>query len=217
MAKENNMISEEITFNEIFTIHQKKLNYLNSKNKNRIAICFSGVPGAGKTTISKELEKELKAIRIEIDQIREIVANLFEQKNIKYKNNKNKYLEIKNQSYRYVKDLLQYIQGNEKNHLIILDLSLDRRYSYIKSLLDFFNYRIFSISLEADESQLRNRIKTRQTGMLDRSIYLKMLPGWIKDHVTFTSQCKFDICINTNKLTTEESSSEILRQFKVNN
>jgi predicted kinase len=205
---------KNITFEEIYLIHKRNLKYLEVRNERRTALCFSGVPGAGKTTISKQLEKELKAIRIEIDEIRDIVSKIFEQKNLEFRDNEDKYLKIKNQSYKYLEQLLKYLHKNKKNSLIILDFSLDRRYFYVQSLLDNLNYKIFSISIEADEEQLRERIKTRDSGMLDHSIYLKMLPNWINDHSVFNSQHKLDIYINTNKLTIEESTSEILQQFR---
>ena len=51
-----------------------KLKNTNTNNLPFI-IAFSGVPGSGKTTISKILEKKYKGVRIDNDELRDIISD----------------------------------------------------------------------------------------------------------------------------------------------
>jgi 2-phosphoglycerate kinase len=68
----------EDIFKEIYGRHCIDLNNLNVRNK-RVAVCFSGIPGSGKTTIARVLEKRYKGVRLNGDDIGKIIRNLIEE------------------------------------------------------------------------------------------------------------------------------------------
>ncbi len=68
--------SETQSIGRIYKEHLKHLKNKNISNNKKAVICFSGIPGAGKTYIAKILEKRYKGVRIRSDDIREIVKKL---------------------------------------------------------------------------------------------------------------------------------------------
>ena len=61
---------------EIYHNHIKTLPNLSTSNGN-FMIAFSGTPGCGKTTIAKIIENQFGALRINNDDIRNIIRNIF--------------------------------------------------------------------------------------------------------------------------------------------
>jgi len=92
------------TFNKISKKYFPILKNKNLKNKNiknkKLAICFSGVPGSGKTSIAKIIEDKYKAVRINKDEIGTVIRNL----NLIENNNQKEDL-----SYKYINQLYQSI------------------------------------------------------------------------------------------------------------
>ncbi len=188
---------DDITFKQIYKIHQLSLRNTDRGNLVKVAICFAGVPGVGKTTISKLLETELKATRIEIDEIRKITQTIVDKDlELVFENDDEKYDMVKQRSYKYLHELINFFQGNSINSTLIFDFSLDRRYIEITDMLKRYGYNIKLISLEAKRNTILKRLEGRETELIQ--IYKNMLDGWIKSHNTFNHTFESDLSINTD-------------------
>jgi hypothetical protein len=99
------------------------LKYKNICNPN-LAILFSSVPCSGKTHLSKIIEDKYKAIRINKDEIGEIILKL----NLTKKTNQKE--DLADQYIYYLIENLLF-----KNKLIVLDKSIDRTYKKTFQLL----------------------------------------------------------------------------------
>ena len=61
----------DVLFTKIYQQHIKQLKNVFCVNK-KLLVCFSGVPGSGKTTLAKKLERKYKGVRINTDDLRDI-------------------------------------------------------------------------------------------------------------------------------------------------
>lgn len=69
-------------YKKIFALHKKKLRNTSKNHSHRIIISFSGVPGSGKTHLSKLIEKRYGAVRIPKDDIRDILNHQLQPEEI---------------------------------------------------------------------------------------------------------------------------------------
>lgn len=163
--------------NKILIEHKKKLQNLSFKNKKRI-ICFSGIPGSGKTYLSKELEKKYCGIRIDSDEVRKIIARL------RFKD-KEKLL------FSYLSWLIENFPFDNK--LIILDSSVDRKYDKIKKIAVEHGFKLFLISIKASKRTAEKRVFKRNKG-IDKHFY-ENIGRWIDENRRFNEQHDADIMI----------------------
>ncbi|MFH1607899.1 MAG: AAA family ATPase [archaeon] len=182
---------EEELMKQIYQKHIRKLKNLNVSYKS-LVICFSGIPGSGKTYVAKILEKKYKGVRIRNDDIREIVTKL------------DKKLDLDEVTYAYDKWFFENYKF--KNKLIILDSGIDRKYDDIFPLLKKKGYRIFIIRLKVSEKVYERRIKDK-LGKLDGN-YINRINDWKRQYKEFGRKVKFDIIIENEKY--EELDLEVL-------
>ena len=139
-------------FKKIYKEHFKKFKNISVPNK-KLLICFSGIPGSGKTYISKILEKKYSGIRIRTDGIRKIIHNLLKKETEKHHENLD-----------YVDPILKkylswlFLNYSFANKLIILDKGIDRGYKEIFAMFKKKKYQMFIIRIKASQKILEKRI-----------------------------------------------------------
>lgn len=87
------MHSQDI-LNKIFSFHIERLKNLEETNP-KILILFSGTTGSGKSFLAKKIEEEFKGIRVNNDDVRNIIRDKIrpeELKNLDSQNILEKYL-----------------------------------------------------------------------------------------------------------------------------
>ncbi len=175
-----------MTIEKIYKIHLKQLKNLDVPHK-KLMIFFSGIPGSGKTYISKVIEKRYKAVRIRTDSIRKIIWKL----GIREENKKEFLLD------KYCLWLLS--NWSFANKFIILDKGIDRDYDKISNLAKDNKYEIFLIRLKVPKNVLDKRIfkkKNKRDPHFDSEI-----GRWTNEWEHFGKRIKPDIVIeNENKL-----------------
>lgn len=173
---------EKETFVKIFESHRKSLKYFDHPNPTPLVITFSGVPGSGKTTIAKLLEEKYKAIRINNDQIRDIVGETLHSKDVDY---------IETFIVPYLEKLRPELIMSP-NKIIILDSSIDRRYEAVSKFYENAGYKFFIIKLDFPREEIEQRIKNRNENFED---YLAKLDDWWQDFENFSQMRKADFVI----------------------
>lgn len=169
-------ISEKSSFENAFKEFAKNLNNLELENPPLI-ISFSGAPGMGKTSLSKILEEKLKGVRISSDELR----NLLKKYNIQ--------IDLKKESHQnYLFYAMAYLSHLTKNHLIILDKSVDRDYASIADFAKKNHCPFFVIRLQLSKEETKKRLMTKE----NPDNYLKFLDKWYKDYQNFdSSYCNY--------------------------
>lgn len=167
---------------KIYKIHKRQLKNTSISHK-KLLICFSGIPGSGKTHISKILEKKYLGVRIRSDDIRSIVKKL----NIKIK-------DIDRITYAY----LEWLFNNYsfKNNLIILDKGIDRKYEETFSIFKKKRYKIFVIRLQVSRRISEKRVAKH--GKPDEN-YINNIDRWIKEWKNFGRKVKSNIIIRNEQ------------------
>ncbi|MDP2925973.1 MAG: AAA family ATPase [Nanoarchaeota archaeon] len=169
-------------FKKIYQVHEKTLIYKDAKNK-KLIICFSGVPASGKTTLAKILEKRYMGIRLNKDDIGNIILklNLVNETDIK-----------EGFSSEYIIHLLKNYPL--KNKLIILDKSIDRDYKTLFNILKKYSYPIFLIRLKISREKMIKRINKRNNDNLEA--WIKKVDKWFFDFIEANKHIKPDFVYN---------------------
>ena len=176
-------MEKEKLIEEIYKKHIKQLKNLNIPHK-KLVICFSGIPGSGKTYIAKILEKKYKGIRIRNDSIRSIITSF--DKKIK---------DIDTSTYEYLDWFLKNYKF--RNKLIILDSGIDRKYNEKFPLFRKKGYKIFVIRLKVSEKVYKKRI-IKKLGKLDQN-YISRINDWKRQYKEFGKKVKSNIVIENEK------------------
>ncbi len=151
------MTEYDPAFESIQNEHLKTLN--NSElDSEKIIICFSGLSGAGKSTISKYLENLYKAVTISSDDIRAIILKLG-------------FADDFNDQHRLSKKYLRWflLNYNLNNRFIILDSDVSRKYDELYNILSPLGWRFFVIKIEITPETAKQRMIKREknfTGFL---------------------------------------------------
>jgi predicted kinase len=185
------MYNETIKF--IHSEYIKTLKYYSPSILNdKVILTFSGVPGSGKTTLAKRIEDKFKAIRLNNDDIREIILRL---------NPQFTFPQIQELLYKYLEFFfIEIIKQN--NQFIILDSSIDRTYEKVKGWADDLGFRLIIIRIKSDKELIVKRINERNGK--DAHLYLEKMDGWIEDNGKFNSQVNADLTINSDYLNLDD-------------
>ncbi|PIN79421.1 hypothetical protein COV16_04320 [Candidatus Woesearchaeota archaeon CG10_big_fil_rev_8_21_14_0_10_34_8] len=181
------LIMDNKLYKEIFYIHQNYIKNFNTKNK-KIFVCFSGVPGSGKTYISKVLEKKYSAIRINTDILRDILMKLMEDHPDFQNKDRESLLEY------YLHAFFQ--DYNFLNGFIILDASIDRRYDKLCPLLETNGFIIFVIQVESSLENIKRRLYISKKEKAD--LFIGNLEVWQRDYEEYGNKHKVDITVKNN-------------------
>lgn len=171
--------------NKIYSQHVKTLKNL-ILSKNRIIICFSAVPGSGKTTIAKLIEEHYNGVRISNDEIRAIIHDLKKDAlNDEVQEILREYLSFFLEKYDYL------------NKLMILDSGIDRKYPILKKLADNRGFRMIIIKINVNLDKIISRIKNRNPKSYQG--YLESMNRWIRENEEFNKNNKADIIMDNNQ------------------
>ena len=191
------MAHELSIFQRIFKVHSALMGDFTYHNPVKLILTFSGIPGSGKTTLATILQKRYHAIRLNNDQIRDIIRNLMHTEDL---------VEIQSVMLQYFDYLREQVLA-ANNGVYILDSSIDRRYNEVS---DFFiprGYKIFIIKFSLPDDVIVERLKQRET---DPSSYLARLEEWKQDNQRFEEIRKADFVINKGTQDEVDSLTKVL-------
>lgn len=172
----------------IFDFHLKRLKNLNVKN-NKIMILFSGITGSGKSYLAKKIEERYKGLRINNDDIRDIIRDevlpLARPKSIDKQN--------------ILENYLGYLYGNlpQTNGFLIMDSSIDRKFSVIKDFASKNSYAMFIIRIDLPREMITKQILQRTEK--DSAPYISDLNRQIEDHDRAATEFVPDFTIKEEK------------------
>jgi len=146
----------------------------------KLVICFSGIPGSGKTTLAAELEKKLKAIRVSNDDIRSVIESDAVTNRDQREDLKEKFLDW------FFVEVKKWPNGT-----ILLDSGIDRRYLELKQR--FNDYKFFVISIEISKELAIERLKARQGHRSKLQPMLDSMDRWITDKKEFDNKYSSEV------------------------
>jgi predicted kinase len=174
-------------FDEISKKLFSELKYIKNQNQ-QLIIAFSGVPGSGKSELSKKLGEKYSAIRIGNDTIRDIInhSKIFPLSEEKRENLLQDYNEYFVRNYPF------------RNKLLILDKSMDRQYKRFFPVFKELGLEFFIIRLTMDKEGAIERIMKRKKGE-DSDLVEKSMERWQREFLDFGKNAHYDILINGEK------------------
>ena len=148
-----------------------------------LVVCFSGVPGMGKTHIAKILEEKFSGVRISNDEIRTIIKNFASPLGAQW----------------LMQAYLMYfmLSYSAPNKFIILDSSIDRRYAVLLPYLKVKGIPSIVVRLETPYEQVVERLTAREHA--GDGVYLKFLDSWYADYDTCGQCCPVTIVVKNDK------------------
>ena len=171
-------------FDEISRRLFPRLKYTKIQNQ-QLIIAFSGVPGSGKSDLSRKLEEKYKAVRVGNDPIRDIISHsgifpLSEEESENLLQDYNEYL-VRNYPFR--------------NKLLILDKSMDRQYKRFFPIFEELGLRFFILRLNMDKEGAIERIMKRKGGE-DLDLVRRSMERWQREFRDFGKNAHYDILID---------------------
>ena len=135
----------------------------------KVMILFSGVPGSGKSTVARVLEREFRAVRLSNDEVRSRIWAVAPHAPLK---------EREAAKLRIATDVLtRVLQAG--NGMAIIDTSCDRGYDYYQEFAAKYGYRIVLLRLRVPYSEIKARLAARG------DVSVAHLPGWWRQWQTF--------------------------------
>lgn len=171
-------------FDEISRRLFSRLKYIKNQNQ-QLIIAFSGVPGSGKSGLSRKLEEKYKAVRIGNDTIRDIISHsgIFPLSEGERENLLQDYNEYFIRNYPF------------KNKLLILDKSMDRQYKRFLPVFEELGLRFFIIRLTMNKEGAIERIMKRKKGE-DLDLVRRSMERWQREFLDFGKNTHYDILID---------------------
>ncbi|HET8669748.1 MAG TPA: ATP-binding protein [Candidatus Saccharimonadales bacterium] len=153
---------------DIIDIYYAQLANKDTRQPKRVVL-FSGVPGSGKSTIARAIERNLRAVRISNDEIRDriMAAAPTIQPDVREK--------IKFKVGTGVMTRL----ARETSGLIVVDASCDRGFDEYNGWAERNGYRVVLLRMQVSRSVIEERIQKRDNqGRRNVSRSLGMLDTW---------------------------------------
>jgi len=171
-------------FNEISKRLFPRLKHIKNQNQ-QLIIAFSGVPGSGKSELSRKLEEKYSAVRIRNDTIRDIIAH------------SGIFSILKEERENLLEDYGEYLIRNYPfgNKLLILDRSMDRQYKRFFPIFEELRLKFFIIRLTMDKKGAIERIMKRKKGE-DLDLVKRSMERWQREFLDFGKNTHYDILIN---------------------
>ena len=176
---------EKNVFREIYKKHSRFLKNRKVRGNKKLIICFSGIPGSGKTVLAKILEKRYRGVRINSHRIGKIMQELV-SKGVINENIADGKLQIDYQIW-----LLE--EHPFTNNLIILDSGVDRKYREVFEVAKQNGYGVFVVRLHVSEKILRKRILIRNKE--NARNYFKSFDRWKREFREFGKKVSSNIIL----------------------
>ncbi len=171
-------------FDEISRRLFPRLKYTKIQNR-QLIIAFSGVPGSGKSELSRKLGEKYRAVRVGNDSIRDIISH------------SRIFSLSEEESENLLQDYNEYFVRNYpfKNKLLILDKSIDRQYKRFFPVFEELGLRFFIIRLTMDKEGAIERIMKRKKGE-DLDLVKRSMERWQREFEDFRKNAHYDILID---------------------
>lgn len=177
-------MNQQNRFDEISGRLFSGLKYTKIQNS-QLIIAFSGVPGSGKSELSKKLEERYRAVRIGNDSIREIIHN------------SEAFHFLEEESENLLQDYNEYLIRNYpfRNKLLVLDKSMDRQYKRFFPVFEELKLRFFVIRLTVGKGEAIRRIMDRKEGE-DLDLVEKNMERWQSEFEDFGKNASYGVLID---------------------
>jgi predicted kinase len=157
------------------------------KNGRRLMICFSGIPGSGKTTLARKIEERYQGVRLTKDDARTLVYQNEEIKDVH---------DVEDILDEYVEKMMEKV-AKLPNGLVVMDASVDRHFDKYREWADKYDYKRFLIKVETPSEVITERWSRDK----DESTYkwfMEQLGRWTNDFESFGKQTKPDFVWKNN-------------------
>lgn len=156
----------------------------NTAYENRqLIIAFSGVPGSGKSTISRQIKERYNGVLMGNDRVRVIIEH-------------SKTLSTNpEEDERLLQDYNEHFLRKYSfiNKLLILDKSLDRQYTRFFPIFEELRLKYFVIRLEIEKGEAIERIMKRKTE--DPVFVRTTMERWQREFANFGKNSHYDISL----------------------
>lgn len=182
----------------------KSQRYLDISHPKKVIITFAGMPCSGKSQLAKKIEKRFETLYLSQNDVRNLIRELTHQK-----------LFVREQSVatrlrEYVKFFIQNNATSQKNHLIVLDGAVDRRYLEIKKEAKENGYTLFVIDINASFDEAMSELHERQKQDPRFKDYVPHMKKWADDYETCRGLYSFDYTMKS--MPDEKLEEELLFQ-----
>lgn len=176
-------MKKQSEFEKISEALFSKLKYIKEKNS-QLIVLFSGIPGSGKSYISRKLEEKYHAIRIDNDLIRDIIYH-----------SGNFSLSDK-EAEELLQDYNEYFIRNYpfSNKLLILDKSMDRQYKRFFPIFEELRLKYLVIRLDMNKDEAIKRIMKRKGENL--ILVKESMERWQKEFEDFGKYAHYDVLLS---------------------
>lgn len=125
---------------QILTLYKSELKNLDIPHP-KILILFSGPPNSGKSTVARQLEEYLHAVRLENDRLRELITNTTAPLSL-------------DEKAEFVYELMDHLRqeiSSIANGLWVMDSSIDRQYQRVFDFAAKYGFATIIIAMSIPE------------------------------------------------------------------
>jgi len=151
--------------------------------KPQLIIAFSGIPGAGKSRLSKMLEERYHGVRVGNDSIRAILHH-------------QEFSLSDEEKETFLQDYNEFFIRNYPftNKLLILDKSMDRQYKRFFPVFDELGLKHFIIRIEIGKEEAIQRILNREE--IDPNYLRTNMERWQREFEDFGKNAHYDLLLD---------------------
>lgn len=172
--------------------------YASLPNKNvnqpKRVVLFSGVAGSGKSTVARAIEKELHAVRVSNDEIRDSIVAAYPMIGVE---------DREQAKFDIGTEVLKRL-ANKTSGLIVIDASCDRGYDHYRSWATKHGYAIVLLRMDVPRAVIEQRLHERgNQGHREVARSLGKLNTWWKQWEMFGEEHTPDLIITPDTPTRE--------------
>lgn len=154
----------------------------------RVAVCFSGIPGSGKTTLGKFLEKNYEGVRVNTDELREIIAQFIPGTDQRAKIQRERVLGG---------FMTRFLHSYPfRNGRLIVDASMDRSHEKMMPLFRQNGFRPFVVRINTPTYLAIHRIDTKRK---NKEFFQQFLEKWARDFERSKVLLSADLSLDSTK------------------
>lgn len=150
----------------------------------QLIISFSGIPGAGKSRLAKQLEERYHAVRVGNDAIRRIIFG----SEALFVSEPDAELLLQDYNEHFLR------RYPFRNRLLIFDKSMDRQYKRFFPIFEELGLEYFIIRLGINKEDAINRILDREE--IDESSLRQNMERWQREFQDFGRNAHYDVLLH---------------------